>query len=73
MQRIFDRPKVTYVVLVVAMVGLFALSAVGQSDGSSLAWIGATGWFGFMLAVLLTIVYSVALVVRSLRRRRTTA
>ena len=31
MRKIFDRPKVTYVVLVVAIVGLFALSGVGNS------------------------------------------
>ena len=71
--RIFERVKVTYVVLVVAAVGLFALSAVGQSDGSNWSWVGAIGWFGFMLTILLLIVFTVTLLVRTLVRRRRTA
>jgi hypothetical protein len=73
MSRIFDRPKVTYVVLVVAIVGFFALSAVGNTGehDTNVTWIGNIGWFMFLLTVLATIVYSVALLVRTVRRRRT--
>ena len=72
MSRIFNRPKVAYVVLVVAIVGFFALSGVGQSGdkNGSWTWLGDTGWWLFQLSILATIVYTIALVVRALRRRR---
>jgi uncharacterized membrane protein YhaH (DUF805 family) len=77
MRKIFNRPKVTYVVLVVAIVGFFALSAVGntgtdaQNAKSGVTWIGNIGWAMFMLSILATILYTVALVVRAARNRRT--
>ena len=70
MSRIFNKPKVVYVGLVVAIVAFFALSAVGQSDNSSWTWLGNTGWWLFQLTILATIVYTIALVVRTVRRRR---
>ena len=76
MQRVFDRPKVVYVALVIALVGFFALSAVGntgtdaQNKASGVTWIGDIGWTMFMISILATILYTVALVVRSLMRRR---
>lgn len=79
MQRIFSNPKVTYVVLVVAIVAFFGLSAVGntgtdeQNKHSSVGWIGSIGWGAFLITVLLTIVFSGALLVRTLRRRRNVA
>ncbi|MDQ1706235.1 MAG: hypothetical protein QOF18_2601 [Frankiaceae bacterium] len=71
MARIFSRPKRVYVALVVLMVGLFALSGVGQTDGSSVSWIGAIGWFGFLLTVLVTLIYTLALAIRAAVGRRT--
>jgi hypothetical protein len=73
MGRILERPKVTYVALVVLAVGLFALSAVGQDDGSSVSWIGAIGWFGFLISMLAIVLFTVTLLVRSVRSRGTTA
>lgn len=72
MSRIFNRPKAAYVVLVVAIVGFFALSAVGNTGdhNTSWTWLGDIGWAMFMLSILATIVYTVALVVRSILRRR---
>lgn len=76
MQRLFARPKLVYVGLVVALVAFFALSAVGntgtdaQNKASSVGWIGNIGWAMFMLSVLATILYSVALLVRTIMRRR---
>lgn len=76
MQRLFARPKVIYVGLVIAIVAFFALSAVGntgtdaQNKASSVGWIGSIGWAMFMLSVLATILYSVALAVRAMVRRR---
>jgi hypothetical protein len=72
MRTVLDRPKLVYPVLVVLIVGFFALSAVGQGKGDSDAWIGDTGWFLFLLTVLATLVYTVIQVVRTLRRRRAT-
>jgi hypothetical protein len=69
MARVFDRPKLAYVVFVVLMVGLFALGGVGQNDGSKWSWVGAIGWFGFLITALVTVLYSVLLVARMLRRR----
>jgi hypothetical protein len=73
MRWVLDNPKKTYVVLVVLLVGLFALSGVGQSKGSSLSWLGTVGWFGFQITLLATIVYSIAQLVRVSRRRRSNA
>ncbi|HJQ43928.1 MAG TPA: hypothetical protein VJ831_12645 [Jatrophihabitantaceae bacterium] len=71
MGTLLDNPKKVYPVLVVLIVGLFALSAVGQGKGDSLSWVGAIGWFGFLITLLVTIVYSISLLFR--RRRRTSA
>jgi uncharacterized membrane protein len=77
--RVFERPKLTYVVLVVAIVGFFALSAVGntgtdaQNKSSSVGWIGSLGWTMFLVSILATIVYSAVLLVRARRRRRVSA
>jgi hypothetical protein len=79
MQRVFDRPKIVYVGLVVAIVAFFALSAVGnsgtdaQNKASGVTWIGDIGWTLFLLSILATILYSLALVVRSIGRRRSRA
>jgi hypothetical protein len=77
MQSLFAKPKAVYTVLVVAMVGLFALSAVGntgegakQRDDGWKDVVGGIGWWGFCLAFLLTIGFSVALLVRRTRRSR---
>ena len=73
------RPKAVYATLAVAIVGLFALSAVGNTNDAHKAthgaeyWIGAIGWFGFLLALLLTILYTVAVLVSSVRGRRRAA
>ena len=75
MKRIFERPKTTYVVLVVAIVGFFALSAVGNTGDhdTDWTWVGNIGWAMFLLSILATIVYSVALLIRTARRRRNAA
>lgn len=76
MQRVFSRPKVIYVALVVAIVAFFALSAVGntgtdaQNKASGVTWIGNIGWAMFLLSILATLLYSVALAVRAIVRRR---
>ena len=73
MRKIFERPKVTYVVLVVAIVGFFALSAVGNTGDhdTNVTWIGNIGWAMFLLSLLATILYTIALGVRTIRSRRT--
>jgi len=72
MQRLFDRPKVTYVALVVMIVGFFALSSVGNTGDkdTNVTWIGNIGWALFLVSILLTIVYTVTLAVRAVMRRR---
>ena len=76
MQRVFERPKAVYVALVVAIVAFFALSAVGnsgtdaQNKASGVTWIGDIGWTLFLLSILATLIYSVALLVRAVVRRR---
>lgn len=76
MQRLFDRPKVVYVGLVVAIVAFFALSAVGntgtdaQNKASGVTWIGNIGWAMFLISIVATILFTVALIVRTVVRRR---
>lgn len=71
------QPKKVYALLAISIVVLFALSAVGNSgteaenDASNVAWIGAIGWFGFLICLLLVILYSLALLVRRLTHRQT--
>ena len=58
--------------LFTAMVGLFLLSASGQEDAfwkTGPRWLGAIGWFGFLLTTLVMIVTLVYLGVRGMRRR----
>ena len=71
MGTLLDNPKKVYPVLVVLIVGLFALSAVGQGKDDDLWWVGAIGWFGFLITLLATIVYSITVLFR--RRRRASA
>jgi hypothetical protein len=79
MQSLFIKPKTVYTVLVVLMVGLFALSAVGNTgddkhkDNGVADVVGGIGWWGFCLAFLAMIGFSVALLVRRTRGRRVTA
>jgi protein-S-isoprenylcysteine O-methyltransferase Ste14 len=62
--------------IVVAIVGaiLFPLGEVGQNDGGLWAngpeWIGATGWFGFLLCLLLLVVIAVVALARTVISRR---
>lgn len=59
-------------VLLVAGVILFVLSASGQPDtywASGPSWIGAIGWFGFLICVLLLIVSGLFALVSRLRHR----
>jgi len=71
--RSFGTPT-PYVALapVFPIVVFFALSGIGQNDNkdSSWTWLGDTGWWLFQLTILATIVYTVALIVRSILRRR---
>jgi hypothetical protein len=49
----------------------FHTGTAEENAKSSVAWIGAIGWFGFLLSVLATIVFSVLLVIHRSRRRST--
>jgi hypothetical protein len=53
---------------------LFPLGMVGQGDGglweNGPQWIGAVGWFGFLLCLLLLLVIGVAVVARTVMSHR---
>ena len=76
MRNLLARPKRVYPVLVVLLVGLFALSAVGNTNDSHKAthgasyWIGAIGWIGFLITLLLIVLYTLAVVTTRVARRR---
>lgn len=76
MPALLSRPKTVYLLLGVAIVAFFALSAVGhtgtsgENEASSVAWIGSIGWAGFLLSLLALIAYSLGLLVHRLRTRR---
>ena len=79
-RSIFERPKAVYTVLVVLLVGLFALSFVGNTmpaeekptSGPEYV-IGGIGWFGFLITFLIIVLFTAALGVRRLLRRRISA
>jgi ribose/xylose/arabinose/galactoside ABC-type transport system permease subunit len=59
-------------VLLVAAVGLFLLSASGQDSSywqSGPEWLGSIGWIGFLLCVLLLIVSGIFALVLWMRHR----
>ena len=72
--NLLDRPIQVYPVLVVALVGLFSLSFVGNTGKhkpthGTVYLVGAIGWFGFLIVVLVTVLYSVALGIHTLCKR----
>lgn len=54
---------------------LFMLGSVGQEDGGlwpdGPAWIGAIGWFGFLICLLVLLVLGVVALARSVGARGT--
>jgi hypothetical protein len=62
--------------ILVAIVGaiLFPIGEVGQHDGGLWAdgpsWVGATGWFGFLLCLLLLVAIGVVALARTVSSRR---
>jgi protein-S-isoprenylcysteine O-methyltransferase Ste14 len=63
--------KSTLALLVIGVV-LFFLSASGQPDtywASGPSWLGAIGWYGFMICALLLIVSGLLMLVSSIRHR----
>ena len=73
--NLLDHPNRVYPVLVVMLVGLWLLGGIGHrkhaSDGAAY-YVGAVGWFGFLITVVVTLLYSLALGIRLLRSRRGT-
>jgi hypothetical protein len=67
----FAHVKRVYGWLVGAGLVLFALAWI--PNDSSLAWLATIGWFGMMLASLGLILFTLALAVRALMRRRASA
>jgi hypothetical protein len=70
----FNHPRRVYRVLVPAAVIAFVVSAMGHgtpSTGGVRYWIGAIGWASFGVLFVATVLYSVALGLRTLIRRRT--
>ena len=58
--------------LFVAAVALFLVSASGQSGTyweNGPHWLGAIGWFGFLISVLLLVVSGVIAIVSRVRHR----
>lgn len=70
MRGLFEKPKTVYGILVPLLVGLWFLSGVGgdrtPSDPGALYRIGATAWFFFGLMLVITVVYTLTLLVRRL-------
>jgi protein-S-isoprenylcysteine O-methyltransferase Ste14 len=64
--------RTSTLVLIVAGVILFFLSASGQPDSpwaSGPSWLGVTGWFGFLICALLLIVSGLFALVSWMRHR----
>ena len=73
MRGLLDRWKTVYLAAIPVVIGLFALSAVGNTGSdkenakNSLAWLGGIGFFGMVLTVLALVMFTVALGVRRVR------
>jgi hypothetical protein len=67
----------TALILFIAGAILLPLGMVGQEDGGlwpdGPSWIGAIGWFGFLLCVLLLLVVGVVALARKLSSGRQSA
>lgn len=60
------------VVIVGLGIVLFVLSGVFQNDRRGIKWVlGGIGWFGFLLCVLLLIVWAIVTVAQNRRTRAT--
>jgi hypothetical protein len=73
----FDRPVLTYRVLVPALVVFWFVSSVGQHHDDPSAhhpheWVGRTGWVLFAVAFVATVLFTIVLLVRRLLRRTVT-
>lgn len=64
METFMKKPMQVYSVLVLAAAVGFALAYVER-----VAWIGEIGWWGFNLALLALVLFSVALVVRRMTKK----
>ncbi len=68
-----ERPSRVYRVVLPLLLAAFALSFVGRdntpSDGGTY-WIGAGGWFAFGVLLLVTLIFTVAVAVGAVARRR---
>lgn len=75
---VFDRPLLTYRVLVPLLVIFWFVSSVGQSEDHSAPaderwdWIGTTGWVLFGVVFLATVLFTIVLLARRILRRGAT-
>jgi hypothetical protein len=74
-QKVLVHPTIkSTLALFVAAAVLFVLSASGQANGlafdwqSGPSWLGAVGWFGFLICLLLLIVSGLYMVISRVRR-----
>jgi len=70
----FNHPRRVYWILLPAAVVAFAVSAAGNGThhtGGARYWVGAIGWATFGLLLVATVLYSVALGLRSLTQGHT--
>lgn len=79
MSALFAKWKTVYTVLIVLLVSTFALSSIGntgtdaQNDSDPNNWIGSLFWVAFGLTLLVTIAYTVGLLVSRMRGRSAVA
>ncbi len=68
-----EKPSRVYRVVLPLLVVAFALSFVGRqstpSEGGTY-WVGASGWFAFDVLLLVTLAFTVAVVIRAVARSR---
>lgn len=71
LRDVVRRPAATYRVLVTVLVVAYLVSAIGASDTPSdgaLYYVGAGGWAVFLVTLVLTVTFSIALLITKLRR-----
>jgi hypothetical protein len=74
-RRLLGRPQIVYRVLVPLLVMFWFVGGIGKDKTSSEGgtyWVGAISWAGFLVTLLITVLFTITLIARRVLRRLAT-